>query len=207
MPTIRRYRPADRQALYDICVRTGDAGADATGLYRDPEILPAIFTGPYLLLEPGLAFVLAEGDGLDRPVGYAIGTADTRRYVEAYRREWLPLVAERYPEGGGEGLDAERVHELHHPEWMLEAALADRYPAHLHIDLLPQAQGRGAGRALMRTLLAALRAAGADRVHLGMARRNTGARAFYDRLGFHEVEHPGAALILGRTTAEDATGR
>ncbi|QMU74913.1 GNAT family N-acetyltransferase [Streptacidiphilus sp. PB12-B1b] len=201
MPTIRPYRPADREALYDICVRTGDAGADATGLYRDPGILPAIFTGPYLQLAPELAFVLADGPDAERPLGYVIGTADTRRYVADYRRAWLPLVAGQYPEGSGEGPDAERVRELHHPEWMLADGLADRYPAHLHIDLLPQAQGRGAGRALMDTFLAALRAAGAERVHLGMARRNTGARAFYDRLGFHEIDHPGPALVLGRDTA------
>ena len=28
---IRQYQPADRNALYDICLRTGDSGNDATG--------------------------------------------------------------------------------------------------------------------------------------------------------------------------------
>ena len=200
MPTIRQYRPADLEALYDICIRTGDAGADATELYRDPRILPDIFTGPYLALEPELAFVLAE-DGTDRPLGYVIGTADTPRFVAGYRRHWLPTVAARYPEGSGEGLQAERVWQLHHPELLLEGDVADRYPAHLHIDLLPQAQGKGAGRAMMNTFLGALRAAGVPRVSLGMAARNTGARAFYDRLGFHLVARPVPTLvILGRST-------
>jgi ribosomal protein S18 acetylase RimI-like enzyme len=201
MPTIRSYRASDREALYDICVRTGDAGADATALYRDPRILPDIFTGPYLELEPELAFVLAE-DGTDRPVGYVIGTADTPRFVAAYRRRWLPAAAERHPEGGGRGgHERERLRQLHHPEWMLAEQLAD-YPAHLHIDLLPEAQGRGAGRALMGAFLAALRAAGVPRVHLGMAAANTGARAFYDRLGFHEIGADGGVVLLGRTTAD-----
>ena len=200
MPTIRQYRPADLEALYDICIRTGDAGADATELYRDPRILPDIFTGPYLALEPELAFVLAE-DGTDRPLGYVIGTADTPRFVAGYRRHWLPTVAARYPEGsGGTGLEVERVHSLHHPEWMLEKQLAD-YPAHLHIDLLPEAQGRGAGRALMSGFLAALRAADVSRVHLGMSAANTGARAFYDRLGFHEIAGDSWSTLLGRSTA------
>ncbi len=201
MPIIRPYRPGDREALYDICVRTGDAGADATGLFQDPRILPDIFTGPYLELAPELAFVLADDAEPDVPLGYIIGTADTRRFVEAYLREWLPTVAARYPEGSGEGQQAERVSQLHHPEFLLEGDVADRYPAHLHIDLLPQAQGKGAGRALMGAFLAALREAGVASVHLGMAVRNTGARAFYDRLGFHLVAQPTpSVLVLGRST-------
>ncbi len=66
------------------------------------------------------------------------------------------------------------------------------YPAHLHIDLLPDWQGRGHGRALMRTFLDALRARGVPAVHLSMVTGNTAARAFYDRLGFHEIDVPDA---------------
>jgi len=32
---VRPYRPEDRPALADICVRTGDAGEDARALYSD----------------------------------------------------------------------------------------------------------------------------------------------------------------------------
>jgi len=45
----------------------------------------------------------------------------------------------------GEGRDAERIDELHHPEWMLRDDLND-YPAHLHIALAPEAQGKGVVR-------------------------------------------------------------
>ena len=34
MKAIRPYRPANRGALRAICIRTGDAGQDATALYR-----------------------------------------------------------------------------------------------------------------------------------------------------------------------------
>jgi ribosomal protein S18 acetylase RimI-like enzyme len=57
----------------------------------------------------------------------------------------------------------------------------------------------------MGTLLGALHARGVARVHLCMVNANTGARAFYDRLGFHAIEVPGAAgagvSYLGRDTA------
>jgi ribosomal protein S18 acetylase RimI-like enzyme len=202
MNAIRPYRPADRDALYAICIRTGDAGQDAAALYRDPRILPDIFTGPYLLLEPDLAFVLRGIE--DRPAGYIVGTADTPRFVAAYRRHWLPRAAGRYPrpgaDGSGEGPDAQRIRELHHPERMLRDDLTG-YPAHLHIALAPEAQGKGAGRALMNTYLNALRAAGVARVHLSVNAANTGARAFYDRLGFHQIARPTPArVLLGRRT-------
>ena len=39
------------------------------------------------------------------------------------------------------------------PSTSIVAEVAD-YPAHLHIDLLPELQGQGFGRALIRRLLA-----------------------------------------------------
>jgi len=200
---IRPYRPADRDALYSICLRTGNAGSDATTLYRDPRLLPDIYTGPYLHLEPELAFVLA--DTQDRPTGYVLGTADTPRFVAAYQRGWRPRVAARYPRPGAQDPDAQRIHELHHPEWMLRDDLAD-YPAHLHIALLPHAQGKGAGRALLDTYLKALRTAGVPGVHLSMSAANTGARAFYDRMGFHQIAHPTPTRVLMGRSLESPSG-
>jgi GNAT superfamily N-acetyltransferase len=92
------------------------------------------------------------------------------------------------------------LHE--HPERMNVPELAD-YPAHLHIDLLPEWQGKGFGRGLINAFLTGLREAGVARVHLGMAVANVEARAFYDRLGFTEITVPGADTVtyLGRSTA------
>ena len=200
LPAIRPYRLEDRDALYDICMRTGDAGGDARGVYRDQDLLPDLFAGPYATLEPDLAFVLDDGG---RAVGYVVGTSDTERFVREFRAEWLPTVADRHPLPGGEPgtPDAVMTAFLHQPELMLNPALAE-YPAHLHIDLLPDYQGRGYGRTLLTTLFAALDKAGAKRVHLVMSTANTGARAFYDRVGFHEivVPDPGELTFLGRST-------
>ncbi|MFF2186785.1 GNAT family N-acetyltransferase [Streptomyces sp. NPDC058155] len=204
MAFIRPYRPGDRDAVYDICVRTADAGGDSRQLYPDGELVPSIFAGPYVELEPDLAFVLDDGEG--RPVGYVLGVADTGRFVTAFREKWLPVVGDRYPvpEGDGERTPSEVMAGLlHDPERMVLAELT-AYPAHLHIDLLPKWQGRGYGRSLIHTLLDALRAKGVEALHLSMLTANTGARAFYDRVGFHEITVPDAAddvTYLGRGTA------
>ncbi|MEW2399270.1 GNAT family N-acetyltransferase [Streptomyces sp. NPDC046862] len=202
---IRPYRPEDRESLDDICVRTAHNGQDSRPVYTDPGIFPTTFAAPYVHLEPELAFVLDDGRG--RAVGYVLGTADTPRFAEAFRTRWLPLVVDRYPEplGTPSTPDEAIIQMLHHPERMLVPEVA-AYPAHLHIDLLPQWQGLGHGRALTRTFLGALHDRGVPAVHLSMVTANTPARAFYDRLGFHEIDVPGPATVtwLGRSTKAPA---
>ncbi|MEU4421629.1 GNAT family N-acetyltransferase [Actinoplanes sp. NPDC024001] len=196
-PTIRAYRPTDLDAIYDICVRTGDAGGDARGRHSSDRLLGDIWAVPYVTYEPQHAHVLDDGTGT--PVGYVLGTSDTAAFVKWYRAEWLPATEGRYPDGDPRD---EVMLGLHRdPERMLLPELAD-YPAHLHIDLLPEWQGRGQGRGLMAAFLGGLRAAGVPRVHLGMAPQNHGAYAFYQRLGFRDLTVPDAgALYLGRDTS------
>lgn len=197
---IRPYQPADRDAVYDICLRTAAAGQDATPLHRDRDVVADVFAGPYVHLEPDFAFVLDDGG---RAVGYVLGTPDTARFAADLRTQWLPLVGAKHPDPAGPPADPDEefAHLLHHPERMVLPALAD-YPAHLHIDLLAGYRRSGFGSRLIVTLLDALRAAGAPRVHLGMIATNTRARAFYDRLGFTELAVPDAGMItyLGRST-------
>jgi GNAT superfamily N-acetyltransferase len=125
-------------------------------------------------------------------LGYVLGVADTADFIEWYRREWAPGFRARHPSPGPPTgrepgyTEAQLVADGGDPERMRIPELA-QYPAHLHIDLLPELQGRGLGRRLIDTLRAALAERGVERVHLGMDAANTGARAFYDRLGFHEL--------------------
>jgi ribosomal protein S18 acetylase RimI-like enzyme len=177
---IRPYRGADRDALAEICVRTGAAGSDARGRYSDDALLAEVYCLPYLQLEPTLAFVL-EREGA--PAGYVLGAADTREYVERYRSAWLPGFAARWHVSGS---DAEVVRAGLHPSAMLIPELRE-YPAHLHIDLLPETQGSGSGRRLIETFCAAVAARGARGVHLGVDAANTNAIAFYSHLGFAEL--------------------
>jgi ribosomal protein S18 acetylase RimI-like enzyme len=200
-PAVRPYRPEDRAALDDVCARTALDGGDSREVYPDLQLVTSIFAAPYAVLEPDLAFVVDDGE---RAVGYILGTADTPAFVRRYRDEWLPTLTDRYPAPSGppstptEGM----VSLMHVPERMILPELAS-YPAHLHIDLLPEHQRSGHGRELMNAFLNALDARGVPAVHLCMLTSNTPARAFYDRLGFHEiaVPDPGPVTYLGRSTA------
>ncbi|GAA1629055.1 GNAT family N-acetyltransferase [Actinoplanes couchii] len=194
---IRSYRPGDLDAIYDICVRTAASGGDARGRHSSDRLLGDVWAVPYVTKEPEHAHVLDDGTGT--AVGYILGTADTTDFVRWSRAEWVPAVEARF--ATGDPRDESLAAVLHSPEKMIHAELAD-HPAHLHIDLLPEWQGRGQGRALMAAFLNGLRAAGVPRVHLGMAADNHGAHAFYQRLGFHDlpVEVTGARF-MGRDTS------
>lgn len=184
MTAIRPYRPDDLDALYEICLRTGAAGQDATDLVEDPRLFGEIYAAPYAVLEPEHAFVLDEGHGA---VGYVLGALDTVAFEARREAEWWPGLRTRHPEQtGGTRLDDLLVHLIHHrhdPDPELVAA----YPSHLHIDLLPEAQGRGWGRRLLDVLFEALRSDGSPGVHWGVSTRNTAAIAFYEHLGFERV--------------------
>ncbi len=197
---IRRATADDRQAVYSICLRTGDGGADATALYRDPDLLGHVWAGPYLELEPDLAFVLEDDAG---PAGYVLGALDTPAFEARCEADWWPPLRERYADPVGilpseRTSDQELHHLIHHPR-RTPAWVTQDYPSHLHVDLLPRTQGRGDGRRLLSTLLDALQAKGSRGVHLGTGAANERAIGFYEHLGFTRL--PGAGegtMLMGR---------
>jgi ribosomal protein S18 acetylase RimI-like enzyme len=195
-PRIRAYRPGDEPALYEICLRTGDSGEDATEMYRDPNLLGEIYVGPYLRLAPTLSFVAEDDQGV---AGYVLGAADTRAFELACEREWWPALRSRYALGvfPANSPDDRLARLIHGPRETSEDVV-DRYPAHLHIDLLPDLQGRGFGRRLLETLFDALRTGGVPAVHLGVGLANTRAIGFYERMGFTVVHRYTDSQIMAR---------
>jgi len=186
---IRPSRPDDIDALYQICLLTGDVGQDATSLYRDPKLIGHCFAGPYGLFEPSLAFVAEDTAGV---AGYVLGALDSQAFEKRLESDWWPQLRDRYPEPGP-GIPAQQrtpgqrlAHFIHHPGRTPDE-LAARYPSHLHIDLLPRLQGRGYGRQLIQTLTAALREKGSRGVHLHVTPGNQRAVSFYRHVGFTEL--------------------
>lgn len=60
-------------------------------------------------------------------------------------------------------------------------------PSHGHIDLLPEAQGRGIGRRALEVLMQWLRDAGSPGLFRGVSPANRRARHFYTKLGFETL--------------------
>lgn len=186
---IRPYHPTDFTDLYRICLLTGDNGNDATPIYRDPDLQAHFYAGPYAYLEPELCFILTKAD---RPVGYVLGTQDSATFARRCEEEWFPPLRKRYAHAEPVG-EPYRDHELiklinggHH-----SYIPGPTYPAHLHIDILPDGQGGGYGRKLIERFCAALRERGVPGVFLGVGKGNQNAIGFYKHVGFQVLEdHP-----------------
>lgn len=196
-PEIRPYGDQDLEAIYRICLATGDNGNDAAALYSDPEIIGHIYAGPYGRLSARCCLVAEDGEGVG---GYILGAHDTAEFEAALEVLWWPALRGRYADPSAKPrsewtLDEVRAWQIHHPARTPEA-IVRAYPSHLHIDLLPRFQGRGVGRAMMDRWLAVVRGFGSSGAHLGVGHSNARALRFYAAYGWREL----VLQSRGRTT-------
>ena len=85
-----------------------------------------------------------------------------------------------------EGLTALLGGELDVPDWVRR-----RFPATLHLDLLPEARGQGIGRQLFERYIAAMRAAGVRGIHAQTLSVNAPIARFNAAVGFRIVASRG----------------
>jgi GNAT superfamily N-acetyltransferase len=205
---IRAYRADDLDALYQICLATGDSGADASGLYQDPKLVGHVHAAPYGVLSPECALVLQDEEGVG---GYIVGVPDTRAFEALLEAEWWPNLRTTYsdPEGRSATLgwdDRMRRHINRPPK--TPDKVVQPFPAHLHIDMLPRLQGRGFGRRLIDRWLGLIGGMGAPGVHLGVGWANERAVRFYRAYGFDQLElaaYPGALWFTTRLSDPRST--
>ena len=102
-----------------------------------------------------------------------LGTRNSTVFA-ARMQEWLPPLRKRYPLRPPEDAshDAELIKCMHAGR-SVNKELVATYPAHLHIDLLPLAQGKKMGHKLMDAFLDRLTTLGVAGVHLGTNTDNT----------------------------------
>lgn len=190
---IRPATKGDHAALLMVCLKTGNAGQDATAIEDDPSLLGQIYAVPYQVKEPDLAFVVEDDKGV---CGYVLGALDTRAFQSFLDQDWFPPLRATLRDPGPDetlwsGSDWAR-RQIHLTPQLPPVDLT-RFPSHGHIDLLPRAQGKGVGWKAMDRLMTTLQQSGSPGMHLGLSPHNRGALAFYHRLGFATLDHQDAS--------------
>ncbi len=192
---IRPYHPSDIPHLYEICLKTGDNGQDASHLFESPYLIGDYYAVPYAIYEPELTFVLVK-DG--RPVGYVLGASNTPVFEQWMFDEWFPPLREKYPQADPNAVDM-RSHILKSiHKTVCEPDNVPGYPAHLHIDILPEGQGGGWGLKLMERFWDQLRSMEVPAVHLGVSKANANAVGFYKHIGYHVITEHQWGYMLGK---------
>ena len=190
-------RPAtldDLTDLYRVAIKTGDSGADATGMYRNDDMIGEVYVGPYLTLTTETCFAL-ESNG--RAVGYGLCVLDTEAFQSQTKKLWWPKLQEKYyalsPFVESEWL----INEIFHPTPSPQDILGE-YPSHGHIDLLPEFQGQGWGRKVMQSMEHVLASLGSPGFHLRVSQHNIRGLKFYAALGYHEIMSRESEVIVGK---------
>lgn len=195
--TVRTYVPGDREALSALFERAGE-GSPTGELWGHVASERSVYLDPYVEHCPDSLF-LAERDG--RLVGYLAGCPDpaalpgedaligralssprvlarpaTIRFVGRSLGDVLSARARRRPLASG---------SLEDPRW----------PAHLHMNLAPEARGTGAAAALMDAWLEQLAHLRVPGCYLQTLAENPRAVRFFDKAGF--AAHGPAPLVPG----------
>lgn len=192
---------SDWEFVHEVCCRTGNAG-EPLGDPARWRFFGEQWVGPYEKLRPEWTLIAEEaGAGTARPLGYLTGCPDTREFEREKR--WLfdlPLDLRirlgafartadtdrflsrfegsflRPPRNPG----PEAMFRLRHGE-RATATVHEEFPAHLHMNLLPEGRGKGVGRQLVDAYCSVLAARGVPGIHLYCGPK---PREFYQRCGF-----------------------
>jgi protein O-GlcNAcase/histone acetyltransferase len=203
--TIRPYcARTDEQAVYDVCRRTCDDGADGTDIFPfHKDLVADKFIGAYLQYSPEYSFVIEDAVGI---CGYVLAALDAKEHAEKVENEWIPAMQEKYPKpnkSAGELSPAEEmICSLHnHKSYVTESVLTI-YPSIIHMDILPE-RCDGVAMHALASAVAALKTNGSHGIYAQMhvGDRNTVER--YSRLNMLELAHntdqPEDLVLVART--------
>ncbi|MCL2107057.1 MAG: GNAT family N-acetyltransferase [Oscillospiraceae bacterium] len=184
MPTIRPCQTKDQANMQKVCIATGPEEARRKDGPRRLMLLTT-YCDYYVEREPQNCFVIADDN--DEAVGYILCAQDYWKYFERFMKDYVPR-SKKLPL-------PQRV-ECRGAAW-IPRLFVKKYPAHLHIDILPEYQRMGLGTQLMDTLTAHLRAKGIPGVMLGVAADNEKGRNFYKKYGFKQLLRIPMSVVMG----------
>lgn len=171
MLSIRKYNEKDYDDVRYVCLNCDGEALTGTGA----KFLLLTYCDYYIENEPDNCFVL-DDDG--RTVGYILCAENFDNFYEKFRAHYLPALI---PLG-------ESRHQWAKNSVVLHEKYKDEFPAHLHVDLLPDYQRQGWGTRLMNVLFEQLREKGVTGVMLTAGISNEAGKNFYRKHGFTEYE-------------------
>ncbi len=180
---IRKYQEKDFEATKYVCIHDMLGKEEYKTIIEYVEVM---FCRYYLEKEPENCFVAVDEN--DKPIGYIYGVKDYDKYQENFG-EYINHVAE---------IEDRRFLAEALTEMYDHAIYKKDYPAHLHIDILPDYQSMGIGSKLIKAFCDHLKEQNIKGVMLIVGSDNDGARRFYERNGFNLLQDVPTGAAYGK---------
>ena len=179
---IRPYEEKDKQNVRFVCLNS-EGPCD---LLPDTQTFILItYCDYYIEQEPQNCFVLADEE--DRAVGYILCAEDFDEFFGRFTQ----VSVERFsPEDTKSRMEA--IHSVD-----LQKKHKAVYPAHMHIDILPEYQRSGFGSMLVDTLKRHLKKKGISGLMLTVGKENAVGQRFYKKYGFTLLEESSGEAAYG----------
>ncbi len=172
MANVRPYEDRDKNDVRRICIETSGLPTEEE---KDRKFLFYMYNDYYIEFEPESCFVLTDDN--DVAQGYVICAKNFVSYAENMEKFYLPRIFQL----------GHKYNFMARYEMFLHGIYKNKYPAHLHIDISPNFQGKGGGTALVTALKEHLREHGVKGIMLSAGEGNKNAIAFYKKNGFKTV--------------------
>jgi ribosomal protein S18 acetylase RimI-like enzyme len=182
---VRPFRLDDRPSLLCLFADAG-RGSPSESLWRHLPSEAAVYLEPYADLEPESLLLAVSDDAL---VGYLAGCVDSSGFPseeERFERAVRDHHLMRRPRAAGffarslADLAVDRCRRAPSAGELVD----DRWPSHLHINVIPEFRGAGAASGLMTAWLDRLQALGSPGCYLQTLVENERAMRFFERHGF-----------------------
>ena len=179
---IRPYNRKDADDVRYVCLNC-DGPSDMSA--STEHFILTTYCDYYIEREPHNCFVAADDN--DKAIGYIICTENFDTFNDIFVNEYIPRIP------------AENEKEIFYASvsTVLQEKHKAEYPAHFHIDILPEYHRKGLGHKLVDELCRHLESAGVKGVMLSVAADNQQGNAFYKKYGFDLVEELPDCLIYG----------
>jgi len=182
MPGVRPYERSDIERVRNICLKTTDMRIKNEVQRR---ALINTFCNYYVECEPQNCFVAVDDE--DNAVGYIICAENFARYEKKFFEKYYPIIKKC---GITKGI-------LARASVMITKRYAGFYPAHMHIDILPEYQRMGLGTQLVDALVNHLKEKKIRGLMLVVSAKNEKGMNFYNKYGFNKIATISSSVVMG----------
>jgi len=185
--TVRPYNAAtDNQAVYDVCRKTCDDGADGTEIFPfHKDLIADKLIGAFLEYSPEYCFVVEDCQGV---CGYVLAALDGKRHLQRVDSTWFPTLKEKYQKPMKKMEEQTPAEEMitclhNHKSFIPAESIISSHPSIVNVALLTDRVTEGSAKQALASAVAALKTNGSCGIYAEVPVGDANTVARYNKLG------------------------